>query len=247
MIYYFSATGNSAWVAQSIARGTGDRARSITEMRRRAEVPEPVAAGESLGLVFPIHAWAVPAYVMDFVAALQINPSAYVYVVCTCGDEAGFSIKRMRKQMQINAAFSFAMPNNYVLLANLDSPELTRKKIAVARVQLPRICELINTRASVFEVKQGSSAGLKSYVIAPLFRLTARDKAFFAEEDCNACGTCAAVCPAENIVIVAGKPQWQGHCMQCMACIHHCPLKVIQYGKSTKKRGRYLFPGPVEE
>lgn len=247
MIYYFSATGNSAWVAKSIALETGDKARSISEMRRQGEKPTAVLAGERLGLVFPIHAWSAPAYVKDFIASLQVDPSAYVYVVCSCGDEAGLAIKRLQKTLRIHAAFSIAMPNNYILLANLDSAELTREKIAAARAQLPHICEAVKNRSELFEIKPGSLAALKSYVIAPLFAFSTRDKAFYAEETCNACGLCAQLCPLDNIVLRDAKPQWQGHCMHCLACIHHCPLAAIQYGKSTKTRGRYVFPGIEEE
>ena len=42
-----------------------------------------------------------------------------------------------------------------------------------------------------------------------------------------------------NIKMVDGRPVWGKQCIHCMACLHACPQEVIQYGKTTRKKGRY--------
>ena len=50
MIFYFSGTGNSRWVAQQIAAHTGDSVYDITALK----APPTLAGEQRVGLVFPI-------------------------------------------------------------------------------------------------------------------------------------------------------------------------------------------------
>ena len=68
------------------------------------------------------------------------------------------------------------------------------------------------------------------------------DKSFWADEKCTGCGICEKICPAQNISLMDGKPQWQHRCEQCFACLQWCPEEAIQYGKGTAKKKRYHHP-----
>jgi len=68
------------------------------------------------------------------------------------------------------------------------------------------------------------------------------DRAFHADEHCIGCGTCARICPVDNIRIVEGKPQWQERCEQCFACLQWCPQQAIQFGSHTAGKRRYHHP-----
>lgn len=56
MIFYFSGTGNSKWVAKNIAERINDRAYDISKLN---EIPE-IKKEKQIGLVFPIYAWGIP-------------------------------------------------------------------------------------------------------------------------------------------------------------------------------------------
>jgi MinD superfamily P-loop ATPase len=60
--------------------------------------------------------------------------------------------------------------------------------------------------------------------------------------DCVFCGLCAAVCPAKNITMKDGKPEFQRGCEGCVACIQHCPKRAIDFKDVTQNRGRYAHP-----
>lgn len=46
-------------------------------------------------------------------------------------------------------------------------------------------------------------------------------------ENCDGCGKCAALCPAEAIRLADGRPETDVQkCMLCMACAAHCPRKA---------------------
>ncbi len=242
MIFYFSGTGNSEWVAKQIAAGTGDTAVDMADLWKTNHDNIQVNAGQSVGIVFPIHAWNAPKVVAKFAKGLTIAKDAYRYAVCTCGDEAGLAMARFARLFPVDGAWSLMMPNNYIRLFNLDSPELASKKVQQAREKIPAICELVQAKQKAWDVYKGTYAFLKSYIINPLFRLFyMRARGFHAEQECTSCGLCVKTCPTSNIALVEGHPIWGGHCTQCMTCIHRCPVQAIQIGKTTKNKGRYTF------
>ena len=242
MIYYFSGTGNSKWVAEQIAKQTNDEAKSIPAVLKSG-VSVTAAANERVGVVFPIYAWGAPSIVEKFCKMLSIQPGAYAYVVCTCGDEAGKAIHQMKSVFAWQAAWSLAMPNNYIVGFDVDQPELAQKKVDAAREKLPQIAQEILAKSSVYNVHEGPGAGGKTFLIRPMFNRFAKStSSFFVTSDCNACGLCARICPAEAIRLENGRPVWvKARCEKCTGCINRCPQRAIQYGAGTGKRGRYFF------
>ena len=242
MIYYFSGTGNSRWVAEQIAKQTNDEVQSIPTVLKNG-APATVAANERVGVVFPVYAWGVPSIVEKFCKRLSIQPGAYAFAVCTCGDEAGKAILRLKTVFPWQAAWSLTMPNNYIFGFDVDQPELAQKKVDLTRQKLPQIARKILEKSSGYDVHEGPSAGMKTSLIRPMFNRFAKStRAFRVTSECNACGLCARICPAEAIRLVNGRPVWvKGQCEQCTGCINRCPQRAIQYGAGTSKRGRYFF------
>jgi Pyruvate/2-oxoacid:ferredoxin oxidoreductase delta subunit len=243
MIYYFSGTGNSKWVAGRLAALTDDRAENIADLQKVSPAEVIPAAGEPVGLVFPIYAWGAPRIVERFCKLLRIDGGSFAYAVCTCGDEAGNAMKRLKKVFPWQSAFSIAMPNNYIPMYDVDSEALAKGKAQKAEAQMQKIALSLRQKERIYSVHAGSMAGLKTSVISPMFNAFARStKPFTAGDDCTSCNLCQKICPASAISMQNGKPAWvKKHCTQCMACISRCPQSCIQYGTGTKGRGRYVF------
>ena len=242
MIYYFSATGNSAWVAQKLASQTGDTAVNMLDFLKNGEATPSPAAGERLGLVFPVHAWRPPSCVLDFVKMLRIPQGTFVYAVCTMGETAGNCIAFLQKHLLLNSAYSVQMPNNYILLANRDSEQRIANKLSAAEKRIAEISEGILAGREEFQIKRGILPALLTCVAGGLFNKLCRDRKFRVDSTCSNCGLCERLCAVNNIILENGKPVWQGHCMHCMACLQNCPEKAIQYGRVTRNRERYVFP-----
>jgi len=68
------------------------------------------------------------------------------------------------------------------------------------------------------------------------------DQNFNVNDKCNSCNLCERICPVKNIRIMNGRPNWQGNCEHCLACIQWCPAEAIQYGTITNDRKRYHHP-----
>lgn len=247
MIYYYSAEGNSEWVAKQIANGTGDSALSITEILKKGSVPPTAGAGEYVGIVFPVYAWSAPKIVTDFIKKLKVDEGAFIYAVCTMGGSAGNTMPQLRRHIRLDACYSVIMPDTYIVMYDTPSEGQIRAKVAAAKAEIPFICKDILEKKSVNKVKKGPFPALLSYIAAPLFRRFAGDKKLRADEKCIGCGVCAEVCPLSNIELSEGKPRWKGNCMQCCACIHSCPQEAVQHGKATSGRRRYLFKDEYAE
>ncbi|EPR12101.1 EFR1 family ferrodoxin [Ruminiclostridium papyrosolvens] len=252
MIFWFSGTGNSLYIAKSIAQQNDLKLVSISSVvNSGAEFFEyDLEDGETIGFVFPVYAWAPPKMVLDFISKLRLKNynDNYTFCVATCGGNVGNTVKVMEESLntaniKLSAGFSVIMPNNYIVMGNVDSKEKEEKKLAEAEDTTGKISEIVSRKKSgMYNVVKGPLPGLFTGVISPMFNKYAiKTDSFFATDKCNGCGICEKVCTCKSIK-VDKRPKWGKECNQCLACIHFCPTKAIQFGKGTEKKGRYTNP-----
>ena len=237
MIFYFSGTGNSAWAARQLARLTGDEAYDITDLKE----PPNMDNAKQVGFVFPVYAWGAPEIIADFAKNLP-RPQVFTFGVCTCGGDAGLTMKQFSKLYPLGGSYSLLMPNNYIIGSDTDDEATILQKITTARKELERMAQEIRRQEQVYRVHEGGLAVLKSHLASFGFNRFARNaKPFSAGDSCNGCGQCVRNCPASVISLRDGKPVWAARCFQCLRCINECPQQAIQYGTSTAERRRYTI------
>ncbi len=238
MIFYFSGTGNSKWVAEYLANKLDDSVINIVDVKDKSYT---FTEGQRVGLVFPVYAWSAPQIVFEFARKINVN-GAFVYSICTCGSEAGKTMKKLGKVIPLNSAYSISMPSNYIIGMSSESEEEIQTKITNAKERLDTIFSDIDKCICKSDITEGSFSIIKSGLVAPMFnKFALTTKPFKVTEGCNSCGLCEKVCTAKTITIKDGKPTWGKECYQCLACINRCPQKAIEYGKSTVGRVRYYF------
>jgi len=66
MIFYFTATGNSKYIAEKIAAETSDRLIDIAECVQAGNFAFDLADGEAVGLVVPVYWFGIPMIVTEF-------------------------------------------------------------------------------------------------------------------------------------------------------------------------------------
>ena len=239
MIYYFTGTGNSEWVAKQLAIGTNDTAVNICKDDVNKEVTD-----KKVGIVFPIYAWGMPAPVEAFVKSLKLPADCYFYTVCTCGADCGVVDSQIESVSgkKLNAKMSVAMANNYIQGSNCSDEAEAKRFIQAAKVKLAKFITAVNAGEDYVDMTRGIAPHVLTKAIHPAFlKFASSDKKFYATDACIGCGLCESFCPLGNIKLVDKKPQWQGNCCQCTSCINRCPSEAIQYGKSTEGRIRYYF------
>lgn len=246
MIYYFTGTGNSKWMAKQIAELSADQAESM--IKKTGEHREFAARQDDdvLGFVFPVYAWLAPEVVVDFIKSTLpiIKPDTYTFAVITCGEEIGKAAEKLKSRLPFDSVFSVVMPNNYIIgKSDADDEILQQEKRDKARITAKTIAEVIKQRGKVSDIEEGAIPAFKSAVIGPLFNRFGRfTKSFSVGENCIGCGVCEKNCPKGCIKLENGKPTWtEEKCYLCLCCINGCKACAIERGQSTKGKKRYCI------
>lgn len=243
MIVYFSGTGNSRAVAHYLADQTGDNLLSMHDLKT------PLKGGDSLGIICPVYAWDAPEYFYKILSTGLLGQNwEYVYAVVTYGENMGLTLENMQKALRgsgldLKLGYGIQMPNNYIIFGDIDSSSEQKKKITKAFKQIDGIANEVLSKASkAFVGNKGKFPFMLSHVFNPLFLKFGRQaKSFHSTSNCIHCGFCEAICPEKNIALIEGRPTWGKSCQLCLACIHRCPVRAIEYGKSTLSKGRYYL------
>lgn len=253
MIAYFSGTGNTEYVARSIANLIGNDTVEIA----KTDPKSLYFSGSFFCLCFPIHSWGVPGIVLSFIDSLsdefvnRLNGEHIpVIAVCTCGDDTGLAPEMLanalaKKGIELKGCWSVQMPNTYVLLPgfDVDSVKTERWKLAKAPGRIHKIVEDIKRKDWKVDVTRGSLPWLKTKVVYPMTRLwRCNPKKFTVSQECIGCGRCVAACPTGNIRMRTGHPSWGMNCTSCLACYHSCPTRALGYNNRTEGKGQYYCP-----
>jgi len=252
MIFYFSGTGNSLYVAKRIAEHMGEELINIASVvnSKEANYEYKVEQNEVIGFVYPTYAWNAPKIVLDFIEKLKLsgNQHPYIFSVTTMGENTGDMKKLIgkpleRKGLKLNSGFSVVMPNNYIIMGDVYTKKKEENLLKSAEIAIDRMIELIEAKEDdVYEIHKAFLSNVLTKIISPMFEKNGiNTKKFFANDNCVSCGLCEQVCNCQNIKVLK-KPNWGDKCTQCLACIHLCPVKAIQYKKGTESKGRYKNP-----
>lgn len=249
IIYYFTGTGNSLTGAKKIAVALGDcELVPIALLQKMSGDITPPA--ERVGILCPVYFSGLPAMVASFAGRLDLAAAKYVFAVVTHGGGGGSaalhqldSVLRKRQDRGLDAGFEVTMPGNYILMYGSPTGKKQEEILARADAQIAGITGPVS-RCERQALPSSLITRLLHALIYPWFRshVHTGDKKFTATDKCTSCGTCAAICPADNIEMVEGRPVWKHHCELCCGCIHLCPAGAIQAGKKTEGRERYHNP-----
>lgn len=243
MIYYFSGTGNSQWVAERVAQALGDKAVNIVGL---SEAEYRFGEGDQVGLVFPAYAWAAPELVAEFAQRIRPN-GAFTFAVCTCGGSVGRTMEALSKALPLDAGYSVVMPDNYIVGDyEEETEEEVREKLAAVGARVDEIVAALKAKQKGFDVTVGPEPDYRTYERSPNFNKNKRKTEPFCvtDEKCTSCGLCEEVCPAGVVKLQNGKPVWtKPDCYLCLACLNRCPEAAIEYGTATVGKRRYVFPG----
>ena len=236
-ILYFSATGNSLYIAKSI----GGELNPIPQMVKEGTYE---FTDEKIGIVFPLHAWSVPPYVVDFLKKATFN-CEYLFAVVTYGIYSGAVAKHL-SDIADEAGFRFSyigrikMVDNYLPTFDMEK-EIAKEPKKKIELQLETVKSditaskegtlkenFLDKAAMNYMFRRGgkpfSKKRLKVHVVGEGI-----ENYIYVEDSCIQCGVCASVCPVNNIKMNSknGKISLSDKCFMCFACIHNCPSNAI--------------------
>ena len=248
MIFYFSATGNGLDISNRLAQSLDDEIRDIVG-EIGTDCSYEIEEGERIGIVSPTYFYGLPLIVEDFIRKMRFTNVPYLYMVLSFGTAPGQAMIRAERLFSgcghvLNGKLTVAMPENYVLM--FDPPGKTE----VRRI-LSSAYERVETFASA--IKEGNDTDMSvpptffqrvtGLIARPMYVHGRGTGRFYVDTICTRCGRCAKICPSHAIEMVDNIPTWtKSKCLRCCACINRCPFKALQFGRSTRKRGRYVNP-----
>jgi ferredoxin len=238
--YYFSATGNTARAMAAIKESLEAEGGSLELRELKAGAPRPSDLGgfDLLILSFPVLGFGAPRFVRAFAKGLRAPLGGMrAAVLAVDGGGGGKSPDRIarilrRRGFRTNQCARASYPDNWTQIMPCSVPE----------AELGVVTDKGDAKARAFGQafihgerldNSGPSLGVFEAPVNLMFRTMGRrflGKLFVADRDCDACGLCARLCPANTIVIgksAKAKPYWRMNCENCNRCINICPKQAI--------------------
>ena len=250
ILYYFSATGNTKFVADKFKEQFNRYGKELELFN--IENLEEIDLKECGYLIIgtPIHAELPPRVITDFVGKLPGGKSDIKCIVYSTqganGRAATEYIKRMlvKKGYNVSIHTSFRMANNYYFGAGVErSQEEIEGYCKKDQEKVKYITEsffkneYVKESASSIKVFFSKIASNGFYKFLP--KLSAN---LTSTEDCSKCGLCLRNCPKGNITFEGGHAVFHGQCIMCTRCIHLCPINAIRYkGKKINQNQKGLI------
>ena len=249
LILYFSATGNTRFVALQLAERLGDEALDLLDRIKRDD-HSPIHSDRPFVICAPTYVCEMPRFFADYLRKTPLTGSAAAYFIFTSGGYCGISGTLARgiagkKGLRYMGCAELTMPRTYTAnnhYPELETPEIERRIRASAEAIGPIAAaidggeRLKSRHVWLFEL-------LITLPFNPVWVRVKQGVADFrATDSCVGCGKCARLCPLNVIRMEEGKPVWRGRtCAHCMSCIQNCPAEAIEYGQITPVKARYRF------
>lgn len=248
MILYFSATGNTEFIARELAKQLEDDCINLLD-RVKTNDYTTLYSEKPYIICAPVYVCEMPRFMSKYLKKQTFTGNKDVYFIFTSGGYCGISgqlAKSMfrKKKMNYRGHAEFKMPRNYV--ANDAYPMLSTEEIEKRIVDSHEMLDSV-----VANIKAGNKLTARhiflfeTLITVPFnpvwCKLKLRAKDFFSTDKCVGCGKCVKLCPLNNISLKEKKPVWEDNCTHCMACIGNCPTKAIEYGNITQDKEQYNF------
>lgn len=245
MILYFSASGNSEYVAKNIGYLNNDCVINLTDYLKKGNLLD-LTSDKPYVLVCPIYLSTIPCIVRELLikSSLKGNNNFYFIMTCAGSGESGASIDARKICKKLNLTYKgiehLSMPQDYLMFFSVSNKDENDKKFNKAIANIDTLALKIRNNEDFNKKKANLIHKLTVKPVEKMFNSWfIKPKKFYTTDKCISCGLCTKVCPLNNIILENNKPVWNKHCIHCTACINKCPKSAIEYGKKTQDKNRY--------
>ena len=236
LVFYFTATGNSLYVARRLGGTSASIPRLLAGGKREF-------ADEAIGFVFPCHGFGVPRMVAEFLRQSRFAAN-YFFAVMTYGNRSAAGLAQFDELARaagvvLDYTNEILMVDNYLPWFAVEAQLRKTPGKNIAENLANCVADIQARRCK--PVRVGMAAKLFTRMAHPISEARHCDHGddrFSVLAGCNNCGVCARVCPAGNIEVTDG-PNFLHRCEGCFACLHHCPQRVLQV-RGERSAARFL-------
>lgn len=238
LIFYFTATGNSLYVARELA-GESGHLLSIPQIIKDEHLD---FEADEIGFVFPDYAASAPLMVREFVSKAHFK-AQYIFSVITFGNFAAnvadwWDDFCKEKGLQNHYINTLLMVDNYLPVFDMNEQMKIDKKISENLTQIVNDIASHREYVSHVDADDRMKEWLKRLQESH-FPMEAERLLRLNTETCIACGTCAAVCPHGNFRMTDTYAEFSGSCEYCLACVHACPQKALTLERERNPQARF--------
>lgn len=233
MVFYFSATGNSLYVAKQLDTQQVSIPQAIHQENLTFQA-------DSIGVVCPVYGHEMPAMVKEFLQKADFQ-TEYFYLILTYGRIHGGAVElaeEFLKECGKKADYitTIMMVDNFLPSFDMEEQIASdpEKKVDehIAAIKADLDVRKHWMQPVTQEDRDWHQTYLDHHNSVPadfwqhFYRVT---------DACIGCGICTRVCPVGCIHLEDGKAvHTMKNCQMCMACTHHCPQKAIQLNMPEK-------------
>lgn len=225
MVFYFTATGNSLYIAKQLNAAP----LSIPQVIHQKDLS---FTDESIGIVSPVFGHEVPPMVKDFISEATFN-TKYFFMILTYGRRHGGAAELADefcgecgiKPSYINTVL---MVDNFLPVFDMAEEMKLDKHVEEQLALIKKDIE--DRRCFIQPATDEDRAAHKAFLSFSTLPPEKRWKNIYRVTDkCIGCGICTKVCPSGSWSIEKRKAAYKdSECQGCMACVHACPEKAIQ-------------------
>lgn len=239
MIFYFTATGNSLYIAKELDHDFY----SIPQELKKKNLSYK---DETIGIVAPIYAGQLPLTVKRFLEKAEFETD-YLYFILTYGANDSVACQWtecfcLNQGICVDYIHTIKMVDNYLPSFDMDEQKRMDKEIPL---QLENIKLELSKRTH--DIPKFDEDDLKLYeTVQKRFEEHPElnnGENIFVTSKCEGCKMCAKVCPIGNITFENNHAKRiHNSCDFCLACVQNCPFNALRVKGEKNPEARYRNP-----
>lgn len=264
-IFYFSGTGNTWWVAETLRCYIKEMKHPVEfysiETIEAVEASKYVESADHIVFGFPVYGSTAPNNMLEFISNLPDSISNKPVSIFATHALASGDTGLFVGSILASKGYKLMQTRHFAMMNNLHVP---RFKFIRPRNDYSELDKIIHrnkpeVRKLAYEISHDILHITGDNIFGHFFgkfqrrhidRVYASLKREFKIDGkkCVKCGKCAEICPTHNITSEKDSFIFKNNCVSCLRCYSFCPASAVLIGDDSMDTVKYpRFKGPIKQ